>query len=114
MLMQKFQRVLMVLTIASAGVIVGANCTTSNVAHGETQPSPMSPPFLKGDQLALPVLKDIATTLRQMDSRLARLESVAQRLQMQSSRHEVGTSRDLQEPMVEEPSAEPADQTDTQ
>ena len=37
--------------------------------------------FQTGGQLSVPVLKEIAATLHQIDSRLARLEAVAQKLQ---------------------------------
>ncbi|HEY7688279.1 MAG TPA: hypothetical protein VH835_06280 [Dongiaceae bacterium] len=59
--------------LVSAGMIVGA-------AVGEVQPTAPSQHFQSGGQLSVPVLKEIAATLQQMDARLARLETVAQQL----------------------------------
>lgn len=102
MLMHKFQRVLMVLTIAAAGVIVGANCVTSNVAHGEIRPAPEQPAFQRGDQISVPILRDIAATLHQMDSRLARLETMAQRMQSRAVRHTEIPAEPAVQPETEE------------
>ena len=66
-----------------AGMIVGAAATTSNVAQGEIRTTPPPQAFQSGGQLSVPVLKEIAATLHQIDGRLARLETVAQKLQTQ-------------------------------
>ncbi len=78
---QKTQRILTALALAAGGVLVGANLPTTNVAHGEVRGTPEPPAYQKGDQLALPILRDIAATLHQIDGRVGRLESVAQKVQ---------------------------------
>lgn len=78
---QRVARVVGALTLATSGVLVGANLSTTNVAQGEVRGTPEPPAFQAGDQLALPILRDISVTLRQMDGRLARLEVAAQKLQ---------------------------------
>jgi hypothetical protein len=64
-----------------AGVFAGGAVPSAKLAHGEIRQTPPPPSFQTGGQLSVPVLKEIAATLRQIDSRLARLESVAQKLQ---------------------------------
>jgi hypothetical protein len=64
-----------------AGGLAGASVSTSNVAHGEVRGTPPPVAFQSGGQLSVPILQEIAATLHQMDARLARLETVAQKLQ---------------------------------
>ena len=59
----------------------GPNISTTNQAHGEVRGTPEPPAFQTGGQLSVPILRDIAATLHQIDARLARLETVAQKLQ---------------------------------
>jgi len=106
MLLQKFQRMLMMLTIAAAGVIIGANCGTNNVAHGEMRPAPEQPAFQRGDQISVPILRDIAATLHQMDARLGRLETMGQRMQSQAVRHAVIPAEPDSQPQTEETTEE--------
>jgi hypothetical protein len=86
---QKTVRVVGALALAASGVLVGANLSTTNVAQGEVRGTPEPPAFQAGDQLALPILRDISLTLRQMDGRLVRLEAVAQKLQTGRTRTSV-------------------------
>jgi hypothetical protein len=51
------------------------------VAQGEIRTTAPPQAFQSGGQLSVPVLREIAATLRQIDSRLARLEAAAQKLQ---------------------------------
>lgn len=81
-----WQRVVTALAIAVAGVIVGANLSTTHQAHGENTATSEPPAFQSGGQLSVPVLREISATLRQMDARLARLETAAQKIQMNSGR----------------------------
>jgi len=74
--------VLALLSLA-VGIIVGANVPPPTAANGQTI-TPAPPPFKAGDQLALPILQDIAATLEQIDGRLERLEKFV--LQRQSKR----------------------------
>jgi hypothetical protein len=83
---QKMTRAVSAIALAASGVLVGANLSTTNVAQGEVRGTPEPPAFQTGDQLALPILRDMSVTLHQMDGRLARLESVAQKLQVTQAR----------------------------
>jgi hypothetical protein len=83
---QKIQRAITALALATGGVLVGANLTTTRVVHAEIHPAPEPPSFQAGDQLALPVLREISATLHQIDARLGRLETVAQRVQSTQAR----------------------------
>jgi hypothetical protein len=74
----KLQRILLAALLAAGGVVVGANMSSTNIAKGEVTARPEPPTFQAG---GVPILKDISATLRQMDGRLARLESVAQKMQ---------------------------------
>jgi hypothetical protein len=82
----KWHRALMVLAIVAAGVVAGANLSSTNVAHGEVTGTTEPPAFQSGGQLSVPLLREISATLRQMDARLARLELTAQKLQAASAR----------------------------
>ena len=75
------QRFVVGMALVAAGIVAGAAVSTSNEAHGEVRGTPPPQAFQSGGQLAVPVLKEIAATLHQMDARLARLETVAQKLQ---------------------------------
>jgi hypothetical protein len=86
---QKMARAAYAIALAASGVLVGANLSTTNVAQGEVRGTPEPPAFQTGDQLALPILRDMSVTLHQMDGRLARLEAVAQKLQVTQARASV-------------------------
>jgi hypothetical protein len=82
----RWQRVVIAVALATSGVIVGANMSTTNVAHGEVTGTPERPAFQSGGQQSVPILREIASTLQQMDARLARLETAAQKIQMNATR----------------------------
>jgi hypothetical protein len=69
------------LALVLGGVLAGGFLPSAKVAHGEIRTSTPPAPFQSGSQLSVPILREIAATLRQMDARLERLEAVAQRLQ---------------------------------
>jgi hypothetical protein len=71
-------RIATCLTLAGCGVLVGAALSTSGMALGEGQPANQPQHFQSGAQLSVPILKEIAATLKQMDARLARIETAAQ------------------------------------
>jgi len=73
----RWQRLLVAAALVTGGAIGAANMSL-NVAHGEVSATPDPPMFQAG---GVPILKDISATLRQMDSRLARLEITAQKMQ---------------------------------
>jgi hypothetical protein len=54
---------------------------SSNKALGEVRTGPPPTSFQSGSQMSVPILKEIASTLHQMDARLAKLETAAQKLQ---------------------------------
>jgi hypothetical protein len=83
---QKIKRVITALALATGGALVGANLTTTRIARAEVHPAPEPPSFQTGDQLALPVLREMSVTLHQIDARLGRLETVAQRVQSTQAR----------------------------
>jgi hypothetical protein len=64
------------------GIIAGAALESSQ-ALGEVRSGPPPTAFQSGGQMSVPILKEIASTLHQMDARLAKLEIVAQKLQTQ-------------------------------
>jgi hypothetical protein len=69
------------LALVTGGVLAGGALTSVELAHGEVRTTAPPQAFQSGGQLSVPVLKEISATLRQIDSRLARLESMAQKLQ---------------------------------
>jgi hypothetical protein len=69
------------LLLLAAGAIAGAAMTATREANAEIRATPQPQAFQSGGQLSLPILKEIAATLHQMDSRLARLETLAQKMQ---------------------------------
>ena len=77
-----FQRVVVGVALVASGVVAGAALSTSNEAHGEIRGTPPPQAFQSGGQLSVPVLKEMAATLHQIDARLARLEAIAQKFQL--------------------------------
>jgi hypothetical protein len=69
------------LALVGAGVLAGGTIPSVKLAHGELRSGAPPQAFQSGAQLSVPVLREIAATLQQIDSRLARLEKVAQQLQ---------------------------------
>ena len=67
--------------LLGAGMVAGTAFHTSNEALGEVRGAPPPATFQTGGQLSVPVLKEIAATLHQIDARLGRLEIAAQKLQ---------------------------------
>jgi hypothetical protein len=77
---------LMAFVLIAAGAIAGANMTTTQEAQAEVTGRAEPQAFQSGGQQSVPILREISGTLRQIDSRLARLETVAQKLQMSAAR----------------------------
>jgi hypothetical protein len=75
------RRALLGIVLLGAGMIAGAALSTGNVALGQARSTPPSP-FQSGGQMSVPILKEISATLHQIDARIARLETVAQKLQV--------------------------------
>lgn len=73
-----WQKVLIGLALAAGCMLVGASIPTTNQALGEVRGGvPETPAFQAG---SVPILREISATLRQMDGRLARLETLAQKM----------------------------------
>jgi hypothetical protein len=77
---------LMAFVLLAAGVIAGANLSTTKQAHAEVRGTPEPPTFQSG---SVPILREISVTLRQIDMRLARLETVVQKIQTAAARSAV-------------------------
>jgi hypothetical protein len=77
--------------------------TTTKKAHAELTGRGESPAFQSGGQQSVPILREISSTLRQIDSRLARLELVAQKLQIAAARSTATRQQvDVEETVEEE------------
>jgi hypothetical protein len=74
------------LALVASGAMIGAGLSASNEAQGEVRTTPPPQAFQSGGQLAVPVLKEMAATLHQIDARLARLESIAQDVQAKTAK----------------------------
>jgi len=70
--------------LLGAGMIIGSALNAPPAAWGEVRTgTPPAVAFQSGGQQSVPILREIAATLVQMDGRLARLETLAQRMQGQ-------------------------------
>jgi hypothetical protein len=78
-----FYRLATSAALVVGGMAIGATVDSSNRALGEVRSGPPPTAFQSGSQMSVPILKEIASTLRQMDGRLAKLETAAQKLQTQ-------------------------------
>ena len=92
MILSKWQRAGMAAALVAAGVLVGANLSTTNRALGENSALSEPPAFQSGGQQSVPILREISATLHQMDARLARLEIVAQKLKTDATRRPVAST----------------------
>lgn len=73
-----WQKLLIGLALAAGCMLVGATIPMTNQALGEVRGGAPEPPAFQ--QGTVPILRDISSTLRQMDGRLARLETLAQKM----------------------------------
>ena len=71
--------------LLGAGILIGAATSSPQTAWGEVQPPAHPEMFQSGSQVSVPILKDIATTLHQMDARLERLETLARQIDKRSN-----------------------------
>lgn len=74
------RRAMICVGLIGIGLLAGAVIPPPHAAWGEVTPQEPVQAFKSGDQLAVPILRDIATTLRQIDGRLSRLEVVFKEL----------------------------------
>jgi hypothetical protein len=80
---ESLNRLVASVALLVGGVVVGTSLESSNQALGEVRTGPPPTAFQSGSQMSVPILKEIASTLHKMDARLAKLETVAQKLQTQ-------------------------------
>jgi len=73
-----WQKLLIGLALAAGCMLVGAAMPPANQALGEVRAGAPEPPAFQ--QGTVPVLRDISATLRQIDGRLGRLETLAQKM----------------------------------
>ena len=80
---QGWRTIVVGIGLLGAGMFAGELLPSAGTAWGQGQSPPVEH-FQSGGQLSVPILKDIANTLHQMDARLERLEAVAKQLQKSS------------------------------
>jgi hypothetical protein len=73
------------LVLLGTGALVGGAMTSGPIARGQNRTPPPQPAFQSGGQLSVPILREIAATLAQIDARLARLEKAADKLKIAGS-----------------------------
>jgi hypothetical protein len=73
-----WQKILIGLALAAGCMFVGATIPTTNQALGEIRGGAPEPPAFHAG--SVPILRENSATLRQMDGRLARLETLAQKM----------------------------------
>jgi hypothetical protein len=82
--MKQFQRCLIVAGLIGSGMWIGTALPPGDVARAEMQPD-AAQHFQSGAQQSVPILREIAATLKQMDARVARIETAAKQYQPRSS-----------------------------
>lgn len=75
------------LSLLVGGMVLGRAVLFPPEAWGQVRDAAPAEMFRSGGQLAVPVLNEIAATLKQIDGRLARLELIAERLQATRTSH---------------------------
>jgi hypothetical protein len=66
--------------LLASALLAGAMLPPPRTARGELNAAPPPPAFQSGGQMSVPILKDISTTLHQIDNRLARMEALFNKL----------------------------------
>ena len=66
--------------LLGAGMFIGSNVTMPTIAWGQIVQTPHQQHMLSGSQMSVPILQDISATLKEIDGRLSRMESVAKQL----------------------------------
>jgi hypothetical protein len=80
MSMRKWRHVVVSFCLLGTGMMLGSALNTSSTAWGEVRRTPPPQAFQSGSQQSVPILREIAATLQQMDGRLARLEAMAKEI----------------------------------
>jgi hypothetical protein len=69
--------------LLAVGMVMGSALNSPNEARGQNRgATPPPTAFQSGGQMSVPLLKEIAGTLHQIDGRLERLEAVAMKSQL--------------------------------
>ncbi len=68
------------MALVGAGMFIGSNVTLPSLAWGQIITTPQPQHMLSGGQMSLPILQDISATLKEIDGRLSRMESLAKQL----------------------------------
>jgi hypothetical protein len=72
-------RLAMCAALVGVGLLAGT-AMPPGAAWGDVKDATPAQSFQTGGQLSVPVLKEIAATLKQMDARLSRMEAIAQQM----------------------------------
>ena len=78
-----WRNVLVGVGLLAAGLWLGSAAPPPSAAWAEIRTTPTPETFQSGGQQSVPILKEIAATLHQMDARLSRLEVTAKLMQKQ-------------------------------
>lgn len=68
------------MSLVAAGMFIGSNVTRPTTAWGQIITTPQPQHMLSGGQMSVPILQDISATLKEIDGRLSRMETVAKQL----------------------------------
>lgn len=68
------------MALVAAGMFLGSNVTMPSIAWGQIVTTPQPQHMLSGGQMSLPILQDIASTLKEIDGRLSRMENLARQM----------------------------------
>ena len=68
------------MSLVGAGMFIGSNVTMPTIAWGQIITTPQPQHMLSGGQMSVPLLQDISATLKDIDGRLSRMETVAKQL----------------------------------
>jgi hypothetical protein len=79
------RRAVFALACVGAGLLAGSALAPPSAAVAEGQPAAPQQHLMSGGQLSVPLLKEIAATLHQMDARIARIETIAQQVRGQKA-----------------------------
>ena len=79
--MRTWRQIVASFCLLAAGMMLGGVLNSPRAALGEVRRTPAPSAFQSGGERSVPILRDIAATLQQMDGRLARLETLAKQMQ---------------------------------
>jgi hypothetical protein len=78
--MSSMRNCLCAAALLGAGMFLGANVTMPTIAWGQIVQTPHQQHMLSGSQMSVPILQDISATLKEIDGRLVRMESLAKQM----------------------------------